>query len=96
MSSRLAGCFTVDDMKLYPYLASLQDSENIFIEPSACAAFEGLICIAENDGESYMPPDENSVHIVWATGGNMVPEKEKKEYYEKGTMLMKRQEVNCE
>lgn len=96
MSSRLAGCFTVDDMKLYPYLASLQDSENIFIEPSACAAFEGLICIAENDGESYMPPDENSVHIVWATGGNMVPEKEKKEYYERGTMLMKRQEVNCE
>ncbi|MBQ4596744.1 MAG: D-serine ammonia-lyase, partial [Firmicutes bacterium] len=33
MDSRLTGCFTVDDEKLYPYLAELKDSEDIFIEP---------------------------------------------------------------
>lgn len=90
MSGRLSGCFTVDDDKLYPYLKKLQDSEGIFIEPSACAAFEGLRYISENDGKSYRPPDEKSVHIVWATGGSMVPENERNVYYEKGAILMKR------
>lgn len=97
MEKELTGCFTVDDEKLYPYLAMLKDSEGIFIEPSACAAFEGLkyICSAEYaKGTSDYPkgtapagfpvPDENSIHIVWATGGNMVPADEKEAYYQKG------------
>lgn len=77
MDTQLAGCFTVDDEKLYPYLADLKDSEDIFIEPSACAAFEGLKYVC---GQT----DENSIHIVWATGGNMVPADEKEAYYQKG------------
>ena len=96
MADRLTGCFTVDDKKLYPYLSKLQDSEGIFIEPSACAAFDGLKHICGGDGKTYKAPDENSVHIVWATGGNMVPEEEKKAYYEKGTIFMKKQEASCE
>lgn len=75
METRLDGCYTVDDAKLYPYLAMLQDTEGIFIEPSACAAFEGL---------KHVHGGENDVHIIWATGGNMVPEEEKKAYYNKG------------
>lgn len=77
MDTQLAGCFTVDDEKLYPYLADLKDSEDIFIEPSACAAFEGLKYVC---GQT----DENAIHIVWATGGNMVPADEKEAYYQKG------------
>lgn len=96
MTDRLTGCFTVDDEKLYPYLSKLQDSENIFIEPSACAAFDGLKHICGGDGKTYKAPDENSVHIVWATGGNMVPEEERKAYYEKGKISMKKQEAGCE
>ena len=91
MESRLSGCFTVDDSRLYPYLAELRDSEGIFIEPSACAAFEGLKYINESgsavEGRCFPAPDENSIHIVWATGGNMVPEDEKKAYYERGKTL---------
>lgn len=83
MDIQLAGCFTVDDDKLYPYLADLKDSENIFIEPSACAAFEGLKYVCGSD-EGFPAPDENSVHIIWATGGNMVPADEKEAYYMKG------------
>ena len=82
MQTRLCGCFTVEDKKLYPYLAALQDASGIFIEPSACAAFEGLRYIC---GGAFAPaPDENSIHVIWATGGNMVPEEEKKAYYERG------------
>lgn len=90
MEKILAGAFTVDDDKLYSYLRMLKDSEEIFIEPSACAAFEGLrhIChnfdgLVKEDAKRYLE-DENSVHIVWATGGNMVPEAEKEAYYMKG------------
>ena len=82
MQTQLAGCFTVEDEKLYPYLTALQDASGIFIEPSACAAFEGLRYLYN---DAFAPaPDENSVHVIWATGGNMVPEEEKKAYYERG------------
>lgn len=95
MESRLSGCFTVDDSRLYPYLAELRDSEGIFIEPSACAAFEGLKYINESssvvEGRCFPAPDENSIHIVWATGGNMVPEDEKKAYYERGKSMQRLQ-----
>ncbi|MDD6311479.1 MAG: D-serine ammonia-lyase [Firmicutes bacterium] len=77
MSTRLDGCFTVDDDKLYGYLAQLKDAEGIFIEPSACAAFEGLV-------HTYEIAPESAIHILWATGGNMVPEEEKEAYYNRG------------
>lgn len=77
MQTRLTGCFTVDDGKLYPYLTALNDAEGIFIEPSACAGFEGLKHVSGYEGSEFPAPDENSVHIFWATGGSMVPEKEK-------------------
>lgn len=83
MDTRLHGCFTVDDARLFPYLAILQDTEDLFIEPSACAGFAGLKYIAE--GKADVPaPDEQSIHIVWATGGSMVPIDEKESYYMKG------------
>ena len=87
MQTMLCGCFTVEDEKLYPYLAALRDSSGIFIEPSACAAFEGLRYLWR---DAFAPePDENSIHVIWATGGNMVPEEEKAAYYEKGLRLQK-------
>lgn len=92
MESRVSGCFTVDDSRLYPYLAQLESSEDIFIEPSASAAFEGLKYINENDctaeGKCFVEPDENSIHIIWATGGNMVPENEKQEYILHGKSML--------
>lgn len=84
MEHRLNGCFTVDDEKLYFYLAMLKDSEDIFIEPSACAAFDGLRYVNDDTDRLFPTPDENSIHIIWATGGNMVPEEEKISYYERG------------
>lgn len=88
MKSRLDGCFTVDDSRLYPILSMLRDTEEIFIEPSACAGFAGLRYVM--DGRGGVPaPDENATHVVWATGGAMVPEDEKIDYYKKGYELLR-------
>lgn len=80
-----AGEFTVRDEALYPYLRALRDTEGLFIEPSACAAFQGPAKIAgmrdflrENGLTEKMG---NAVHIAWATGGRLVPQTERDRYY---------------
>lgn len=42
MEPILSGIFTVQDYKLYDYLRCLDETENKRIEPSSCAAFEGV------------------------------------------------------
>lgn len=77
----LSGEFTLDDSRLNTYLRLLHNSEKIFIEPSACAAFHGLLRLFLSEegktyvSERYSKEDMNSaIHILWATGGSMVPE----------------------
>ena len=89
MKTLLSGCYTIQDEKLYPFLAALADSENIFIEPSSCASFTGPALVEADAAwrESRGLTAEkmaNATHILWATGGSMVPEEEMKHYYEKG------------
>lgn len=69
----LDGCFTVTDEELFRYLRLLNEYGDIRIEPSACAGFAGLRCIEAVN-------DPNAVHIVWSTGGGMVPADEMKKY----------------
>jgi len=79
------GGYTLKDGTMLKYLRQLYDSEGIFIEPSACAAFGGLTKIVTE--EAYLIKNnmknklENATHIVWATGGSMVPQEEKDAYY---------------
>lgn len=42
MKHLLSGEFTIRDGKLYDYMRDLLASEQIFLEPSACAALRGL------------------------------------------------------
>ena len=88
METLLDGCYTIQDENLYPFLTKLADTEGVFIEPSSCASFVGPAQVAaatdylkEKGLEDKMA---NATHILWATGGSMVPEKEMKAYYEKG------------
>lgn len=87
-SKLVDGCFTVQDEPLFEYLAELADSEGIFVEPSACAGFPGpaLVSSAKEYLRSFGLEDKmkNATHIVWATGGGMVPEDEMNSYYERG------------
>ena len=73
METLVQGCYTIEDPKLYNYLRLLADKEGILIEPSACAGFDGPVHMLCSD--AYF-----ATHIVWATGGSMVPEAEMMTY----------------
>ena len=69
------GGFTVADEHLVPYLRALYESEGIFAEPSACAAFAGPAHFSEAAEDILGDlPQENVTHLVWATGGTLVPQ----------------------
>ncbi len=82
----LGGVFTVDDHKLYDYMRYLHETENINIEPSACAAFEGSKLENTEEGKQYIKDHnlenimQNAIHIAWATGGSLVPEEINKQF----------------
>lgn len=84
----LSGIATIEDRKLYDLMRGLLSREEIFIEPSSCAAFaglirpEGLTRYAEKMG--LLAKMKNATHIAWATGGNMVPEETRKAYLNMG------------
>lgn len=88
METMLDGCFTIEDDKLYPFLAELADTEDIFIEPSACAGFTGPQHVLSAEGylikNGLKDKLKNATHILWATGGSMVPEEEMMSYYHMG------------
>lgn len=88
METLLDGCYTIEDDKLYPYLAQLADSEGIFIEPSSCASFTGPAHVLSAEGylikNGLKDKLKNATHILWATGGSMVPEEEMQAYYKMG------------
>ena len=87
MKTMLEGEITLTDNKLYDYMRALLAAENLFIEPSACAAFEGpaKLCFSRA-GKTYLEERglsdkmKNATHIAWATGGSLVPEAIRREY----------------
>jgi D-serine dehydratase len=89
MDYLLGGVITIDDYKLYDYMRNLHETENIDIEPSACAAFEGFVKFETTDeGKEYIKRHnlennmKNAVHIAWVTGGSLVPEEINKQFLE--------------
>lgn len=89
------GCYTVSDDALFMYLAQLADCENLWIEPSACAGFAGPAHVIQQYPELV---NKKPTHIVWATGGNMVPTEEMESYYNTGKKInnQKRMETYLE
>lgn len=87
MKPFLSGEMTVRDGRLYEYMRDLLQTEDIFLEPSACAAVQGPVMLSErgelreyirNHGlEEKMG---NASHILWATGGSLVPPEVREEY----------------
>lgn len=87
----LSGSYTITDAHMYELLAALAGMEGICLEPSALAGMSGpgWICGTEK-GQEYIKKNhledvmENAVHIVWGTGGSMVPPDVMESYYKKG------------
>ncbi|QCT72844.1 D-serine ammonia-lyase [Eubacterium maltosivorans] len=92
MRTLIDGAFTVEDAEMYRLLRLVMDTERLTIEPSGCAGFPGpshVLGDAAYLQEKGLTGErlKNAVHLVWATGGNMVPEEEMKAYYKKGCQL---------
>ncbi|MED1782385.1 D-serine ammonia-lyase [Brevibacillus fortis] len=91
MEDLLSGVFTVADEELYALLRAMRDHEAIRLEPSALAGMPGPARLFQQEtGRHYLAKQgltekmKNATHIVWATGGSMVPENIQDEYYAKG------------
>ncbi|MCM2534439.1 D-serine ammonia-lyase [Neobacillus pocheonensis] len=95
----LSGNYTVSDEQLYKLLKELVDADAIHLEPSALAGMIGPVKLCK-EGTDYLlkhnlaPKMNKATHIIWGTGGNMVPKKIMAEYYQKGLNLtLNEQEV---
>ncbi len=81
----VSGIYTMEDTILFNLLALLVDNENIYLEPSATAGLVGPYKVDQSDYMRKHKIDPTNVrHIVWATGGGLVPKEEMEVFYRKG------------
>lgn len=85
MHRLIDGYVTATDEELYRLLALLEQTEGWRLEPSAVAGFAGILPVL--DQPSYASTLENATHLVWGTGGSMVPEVEMDAYVARGRDL---------
>ena len=94
MQRLLDGFYTVSDEEMYSLLALMERSEGLRLEPSALAGVPGIARV-QADQQGYLARAgldqqamSNATHLVWATGGNMVPADEMDAYLAKGRELL--------
>ena len=94
MQRLLDGFYTVSDEEMYSLLALMERSEGLRLEPSALAGVPGIARVLA-DQQGYLARTgldqqamANATHMVWATGGNMVPADEMDAYLTKGRELL--------
>ncbi|MFZ4835221.1 D-serine ammonia-lyase [Rouxiella sp. Mn2063] len=89
MAQLIDGCYTLSDESMYDLLLMLAKTENIRLEPSALAGMAGPQRISANkayQAQHHISAEamRHATHIVWATGGGMVPDEEMQRYLAKG------------
>ncbi|MFS0861203.1 D-serine ammonia-lyase [Fredinandcohnia sp. 179-A 10B2 NHS] len=84
MEQLLNGIYTIKDEELLRLLSLLYDSENIFLEPSALAGMKGPVLM-----DYYTPFKEakKAIHLVWGTGGSLVPEQLRQQLIKRGRIV---------
>ena len=80
----LFGCYTLSDQRMYRLLRLLADTEGIYLEPSALAGMFGPVL--SQTAPEFTGAADAATHIVWATGGSMVPKDEMARYYAQGAL----------
>ncbi|MFT7684066.1 MAG: D-serine dehydratase [Moritella dasanensis] len=80
MERMLDGYITLTDADMYQLLGLVHETELLKLEPSALAGMPGIVHVTNNADylERMQLTDKlvNATHLVWATGGGMVPEAE--------------------
>lgn len=76
---------TVSDAQLFQFIQLLNQTENIQLEPSAIAGLLGIGHVLQNQDYQRVqqlsdPQLKNATHLIWATGGGMVPSDEMAKY----------------
>jgi D-serine dehydratase len=78
---QLAGIFTVSDAQLYAQLRLVKQTIGVELEPSAAAGVSGPVWLSGSvEGRHYVRHRNldlaNATHVIWATGGSLVPPEE--------------------
>ena len=86
------GYVSVTDERMKAFQGLLHDTESIDIEPSAAAGFAGPWRMLEDEAyrASFGLDDvalANATHVVWSTGGSMVPPAEMAGYVAEGQAM---------
>ena len=81
----VSGIYTIADDDLFQLLAMLVDHEEIYVEPSATAGLLGPGKVTNSNymKEKHIDP-KKVTHIVWSTGGALVPEGDMEKFYNRG------------
>jgi D-serine dehydratase len=89
----ISGGFTVPDDDLFEHVHMLR-CEGLQIEPSAAAGFRGPRWLLESEqGRQYLEAHglthkmRAATHILWTTGGALVPEEEHRKFEERGRAI---------
>ncbi|MCT4655490.1 MAG: D-serine ammonia-lyase [Cohaesibacter sp.] len=95
MEPMLSGVITAKDEDLLRFVALAHDHEGLKLEPSAAA---GLGCpqalFESQEGQAYLAKHGlsdnlgNAHHIIWATGGSLVPQEQFERFLEKGRAFL--------
>ncbi|MCX8655260.1 D-serine ammonia-lyase [Gilliamella sp. B2894] len=85
MERLIDGYYTINDQEMYDLLGLLNKQQQIQLEPSALAGMLGSLHVENNSIylERINVSSEiltNATHLVWATGGGMVPKEEMGKY----------------
>lgn len=88
MQRLIDGFYTLDDQTMYRLLGMLNQSENLKLEPSALVGMLGPVLVSKyQDYKNLHQLTEQQLqhanHIVWGTGGGMVPAEEMQNYLAK-------------
>ena len=81
MEPFLSGCYTLTDERMFRMLTQLADTEDIYLEPSALAGMYGPVLMEKEEIFREYRNLSHATHLVWATGGSMVPKDEMEKYY---------------
>ncbi|QYM97827.1 D-serine ammonia-lyase [Dickeya ananatis] len=90
MQRLIDGYYTLTDDEMLALLHTMHDTQQILLEPSALAGAPGFLrLLQENQGYRQRTPltpqrCQQGTHVIWATGGGMVPEDEMAHYLRAG------------
>lgn len=94
MARLLSGVFTVDDDTLLGDAWRLEAREGVYVEPSAAAALRGPLWLQRSPaGRAYCQrlglerSIRDATHVIWSTGGSLVPETIRNAFRTRGRAL---------